>query len=513
MSRINTNVQSLIAQRVLGQNNQSLNRTLERLSTGLRINRGKDDPAGLIASENLRAEITATNAAIGNAQRADQVVNIAEGGLGEVSSLLVEVEGLLTATANSAGLSDEEKQANQQEIDSILQSIDRLAGNTNFQGIKLLNGNFDFQVTGVNANLDDFSINGAKFEGASQNVDVVVTQSAQKGQLFLDLGGANLDLGGAGASDGATSSFVVEIGGSLGSRELTFSSGTTNADIAAAINTFSEVTGVTASANGTGVALLSNQFGSSEFVSAKVVNDGQAQGNGIDTFAADDANTLAGSPTAFNATAAANGIRDIGQDLGATVNGFQATADGRTIRVNTDILDVELTLNETQAEQRGAFTAFSITGGGATFQIGSNVDISNKSSLGIPDVAVRKLGKTESTNSPGSFRFLQDLASGKALNVVNGDLEEAQKVVSEAISQVSQLRGRLGAFQKNTLNPTIRNLGVAVENSEAAKSVIRDADFATETASLTRSQILSQAASNSLTLANQQPQQVLALLG
>jgi len=513
MTQINTNVQSLIAQRVLGQNNQSLNRTLERLSTGLRINRGKDDPAGLIASENLRAEITATNAAISNSERADQVVNIAEGGLGEVASLLNEIEGLLTSTANTAGLSQEEKEANQQEIDSILQSIDRLAGNTNFQGTKLLNGNFDFQVSSVNANIDDFSINAAKFEGDSQSVDLVVTQSAQRGQLFLDFGGASLDLGGAGDNNGATSAFVVEIGGALGNRELSFASGTTNAEFAAAVNTFSDVTGVEASANGTGVTLLSQEFGDDNFVSARIVDDGQAVGGGIDTFLTDDANTLAGSPTAFNSTNATNGIRDEGQDIGGTINGTQATADGRTLRVNTDVLDVELTLNASQAEQRGSLQAFSINGGGATFQIGANIDISTKASIGIQDVAVRKLGQSEDPNNAGSFRFLDDLGSGKALNVVDGNLDEAQKVISKSINEVSELRGRLGAFQKNTLNPTIRNLGVAVENTEAAKSIIRDADFANETAELTRSQILSQAASNSLLLANQQPQQVLQLLG
>ena len=85
MSRINTNVQSLIGQRVLGQNNMSLSQSLERLSTGLRINRGKDDPAGLIASENLRSDLKGIDAAINNANRADQVVSIAEGGLQEIS--------------------------------------------------------------------------------------------------------------------------------------------------------------------------------------------------------------------------------------------------------------------------------------------------------------------------------------------------------------------------------------------------------------------------------------------
>src|SRR6202008_4871114 len=106
MSRINTNVTSLISQRVLGYNQQLLGVALERLSTGLKINRGKDDPAGLIASENLRSEIKSINTAISNSERADQVVNITEGGLQEVSGLLTELQGLVTATASKAGLSD-----------------------------------------------------------------------------------------------------------------------------------------------------------------------------------------------------------------------------------------------------------------------------------------------------------------------------------------------------------------------------------------------------------------------
>jgi flagellin len=125
----------MIAQRNLSGNTKVLNQTLERLSTGLRINRGKDDPAGLIASENLRAEKTALMAAIGNAERTDQLVNIAEGGLQELSNLLTDLRGLVTSTANSAGLSAEEKQANQLQIDSILQTIDRLSDSTNFQGV------------------------------------------------------------------------------------------------------------------------------------------------------------------------------------------------------------------------------------------------------------------------------------------------------------------------------------------------------------------------------------------
>lgn len=511
MSRINTNVESLIAQRVLGQNNFSLNKSLERLSTGLRINRGKDDPAGLIASENLRSEIKAVNTAIGNAERADQVLNIAEGGLQEVSSLLTELQGLLTATASKAGLSREEQEANQVQIDSILQTIDRIAGQTNFQGIKLLNGNFDYQTSSVSGNLLDFSVNGAKFEGASLDVDVVVTTSAQQGQLFLDFGGASLDLNGNGSLN---SSFTIEVIGSLGSRELSFASGTSNADIAAAINTFTDVTGVTASANGDGVTLVTQNFGGDEFVSVKVVNDGGAQGDGIVRFEDGDASTLLASAAAtFASTAAENGVRDAGQDLVANINGVNAVSNGRTIRVNTDVLDVELTLNTTQSQQLGSFKAFEIAGGGADFQLASRVDIAGKVSLGIADVATRKLGKVENEDSAGNFFFLDDLGSGKSLNVVDGDLVAAQEVVSRAIAETSALRGRLGAFQKNTLQSTVRSLNVAAENSAAAESVIRDTDFASETAALTRNQILSSASLNTLALANQQPQQALQLLG
>ena len=112
MSRINTNVSSLIAQRVLRKNNNDLNLSLERLSTGLRINRGADNPAGLIASENLRAEKVGLAKAISNAERASNVIGTAEGGLSEVSSLLNELQGLVNEAANSGGLSAEDRHVN-----------------------------------------------------------------------------------------------------------------------------------------------------------------------------------------------------------------------------------------------------------------------------------------------------------------------------------------------------------------------------------------------------------------
>ena len=521
MTRINTNVASLLGQRVLGQNNKALNESLERLSTGLRINRGKDDPAGLIASENLRAEKTAVGKAISNAERADQVVNIAEGGLDEISSLLNELQGLVTETSNTAGLSTEEKEANQLQIDSILQTIDRVAQATSFQGTRLLNGNFDYGTTNVDAAVDSFQVNGAKLNfGGTRDVDVIVTGSAQVGGFFLSFGGDNLNLGGAGASDGANDQFVIEIAGTEGSRELSFASGTTLNSVVAAINSFTDVTGVTGTVSGNGIRLDSTEYGQNEFVSVKVVDDsniGTGSNIGIYNFEAQDTNT-ANTTIASTFTNAANPLKDSGQDVSATINGIVATTAGRTASINTDFLDVELNISATSgtanAQTLGALTAFQITGGGADFQLAGQVDIAGKVSLGIQNVAVRSIGESELTvGGTTSTYFLADVGSGKDLNLVDGDTGAAQSVIEEAIRNVSSLRGRLGAFQKNTVGATIRSLGVSLENTTAAESVVRDADFAQETAGLTRSQILVSSATNILGIANSQPQNALQLLG
>jgi flagellin len=510
MSRINTNVQSLLAQRVLGINQFSLRNSLERLSTGLKINRGKDDPAGLIASENLRSELKAINAAVGNAERADQVVNIAEGGLQEISGLLTELQGLVTSSASSAGLSPSEKQANQLQIDSILQTIDRIASSTSFQGQKLLNGSFDYQVSSVAAGVSDYRINGAKFNDGSLGVNVLVTQSAQQAGLYMSFGGAALDLN-------TGSSFTFEVTGSLGSREVTFASGTTMTQIAAAINSFKDVTGVEASVvssgSSDGIKLFSTEFGNNELTAVKVVDDGGISTTNLGVYGLTAANFNALNTTridSFAGSTATNGISDAGQNIGATINGFQATATGKTARINTDFLDVQITLDTSTSQTLGAVGGsngtLTITGGGADFQLAGKVDIQGKASIGVSDVAVRKLGDSV-------VGYLNSLSSGRVNNMVDGNLTDAQAVVAKAIDQVSSLRGRLGAFQKNVVGATIRSLGIAAENTAAAESIIRDADFAAETSALTRNQILVAASTNVLALANQSPQSALQLLG
>ncbi len=508
MSRINTNVSSILAQRILGQNNQTLTRSLERLSTGLSINRGADNPAGLIASENLRSEIVSIDAAIGNAERADQVINIAEGGLQEINTLLLGLQSLVTETANDAALGRAEREANQLQADSIIQTIDRIANVTNFQGVKLLNGTFDFTVSSQSTNVGDFTINGAKLEfGDTRRVQVVVTESAQHAGLFLSAGGSNINL------SASTNRLSLDIAGTVGSREFSFASGTLLTDAVAQINTFKTITGVSAAVSGTGMSFKSIGFGSREFVSVKVTDDGgindatsgAGAGAGIYMLSAMNENAaVSSSNTTF--VSATNAIRDTGQDVSAIINAINATADGRVARINTDFLDLSVELTTTGAQTLSTFDAFTITGGGARFMLGPEVNISNQVSIGVENVAARNLGGL-------SFGFLDDLGSGNTRNLVDGNLEEAQTIVDNAINQISTLRGRLGAFQKNTIGSTIRALGVAFENTSAAESVIRDTDFAAETAELTRSQILVNAATNTLAIANAQPQSVLSLIG
>ena len=512
MSRINTNVSSILAQRILGQQNKALSVSLERLSTGLAINRGADDPAGLIASENLRSEKAAIAAAIGNAERADQVVNIAEGGLQEINALLLEVQSLVTQTANEAGLDIEERRANQLQIDSILQTIDRIANATSFQGTRLLNGTFDFTITSQATEVADFQINAAKLEhDATRPIQVVVTQSAQHAGLYLSATGPALNLSSADAR------FVVEIAGSRGSREFSFASGTALSAIVAGVNTFTSVTGVSATLSGEGgtpqsaIVLKSDEFGSNHFVSVKVVDDGginSAGGAGatagISGLNATNENAVGTAISTY--AAATNAIRDTGQDVSAIINALASTAIGKTAKITTDFLDLSIELTDTGAQTLGSIDAFTINGGGAKFNLGPEVNISNQVSIGIRNVASRHLGAL-------SVGFLDDLGSGNTSNVVDGDLQTAQKIVDKAVSQVSTLRGRIGAFQKNVVGATIRSLGVAFENTSAAESSIRDTDFAAQTAELTRSQILVNAATNILGIANSQPQSVLSLLG
>ena len=190
MSRINTNVSSLLAQKSLGRSNVALQESLTRLSTGLRINSGKDDPAGLIASENLRRDIGSISKAISNSERANQLIGTADSALGQISNLLNDIRGLVVEAANTGVLSDEQIAANQLQVDSSLEAIDRISQVTTFQGRKLLDGSLDFQIgyTAGGNTVADLEIDQANL-GATGSVDVDITITAAATQALVTTAG------------------------------------------------------------------------------------------------------------------------------------------------------------------------------------------------------------------------------------------------------------------------------------------------------------------------------------
>jgi flagellin len=468
MSRINTNVSSLIAQRVLRKNNDQLNTSLQRLSTGLKINTGADNPAGLIASENLRAEKAGISQAIDNAGRASNIIGTAEGGLSEVSNLLTEMQGLISQTANAGGLSVEEKAANQLQVDSILGTINRIAQATTFQGAKLLNGNYAYALSGVtDTEIENVQVNSARVpDGGEVNVVIQITTSAQTGEITHTgtISGGNVTL---------------EIAGNTGTEQLSFASGTAVSDVATAVNSVKTATGVSATVSGAYVVFNSTEYGSDQFVSVNVVS------------------------TSGTATFTTSVAEDSGQDAVVTVNGSTAQAKGLSVSYRDSNLDVEFDINATN--NAAGTSTFYVTGGGATFALGSKVTEADKASIGLQSVSTGSLGSS-------TLGYLSSLASGQTNALNNANLVDAQKIVEKAIKQVSTLRGRLGAFQKFTIASTVNSLGVAFENASAAESAIRDTDFAQETSALTRAQILSQAATTVLAQANASPQAALSLL-
>lgn len=476
MARINTNVGALLANTNLKRSQAALGQSLERLSSGLKINSGGDDPAGLIASESLRSEMQGITQAIDNSTRATNVITTAEGALNEVSSLLTSIKGLVVQSANAGGLSADEIAANQLQVDSAIASITRISNSTSFAGLKLLDGSLGYITSGVSTSaLHDLNIQGANL-GTAPNLPVVVNvvTSARTASLVY-------------AASSVTHSVTLKISGREGVQTLSFVSGTRASAISFAVNKVADSTGVTATLNSatnlsSGVTFTTVGYGSKEYVSVEVLGD------------------AANFQTQTQAGAIQN--RAIGRDAIASINGAQAIGDGLDLSVNTVSLNLSLTLD--QAFGLGT-RSFTITGGGANFQLGPQVQSNQQVSLAISSVAAAQLGVAQ-------YGYLSDMTTGGKASLVTGNAATASKIIEAAIAQVSIQRGRLGAFEKNTLQTNINSLQVALENVTSSESNIRDTDFAAETSNLTRAQVLNQAGTSILATANSTPQSVLSLL-
>ncbi len=479
MARINTNVGSLVAQTQLGRAQGSLSQALQRLSSGLRINSGADDPAGLIASESLRSEIQGVTTAIDNSQRATNIISTAEGALSEVSNLLVSMKALAVQAANTGAMSPDEIKANQLQIDSAVQSITRISNVTNFAGLNLLNGSMDYTMSGVvNSQLGSVHVYNAQFGSATNiPVNLQVVQSARPAELVW----ATSNVGPASAS--------ISVRGDKGVESFTFAPTTKAGIVMSAINGSKDATGVSAAwadsagNSAAGLVFYSTDWGSDSLVSVQTLNNGNF-----------------GTTNRVGAPAE----QTHGQDVAATINGSYVRGQGLDLSLNSTYLSMDLSLAPRFAAAAN-HSSFAITGGGAMFQLGPHISMSEQRSFGIQSVAATQLGN----NTVG---FLSQITMDGQYNLSYNKAQNASDIIDEAISQVAALRGRMGAFEKNTLQTNMNSLQVAQENLTASESSIRDADFAAETSNLTRAQVLSSAATSVLAIANQTPQNVLKLL-
>lgn len=470
MSRINTNVPSVIARRILSGQNDRLTLSLQRLSTGLKINTGKDDPAGMIASERMRLQLTAIQAAQTNISRAINVVAVGESGLAEIARLINDLEDLVDRSSNETAISNEERDANQLEIDLILDSINRIANSTELEGRKLLSGTLAYTTSAVNiADIADLRISSARIpQGGSRTVNIDVLVAAELATLTY-------------SSGTLASAQTIEVLGNLGAERITLASGATISSIADAVNMSTGLTGVSAVISAGNVVLTSTGYGSTQYVKVRALSGTQLQ-SGLDA------------------------LEDFGTDVEVNVNGMNAIGDGLKVSVRTTALSADIVLTSSFGSQTATDTTFSITGGGANFMISPTLDLNARATVGIDAVTTASLGDR-------NVGFLYTLATGESNALNRSQYSTAQRIVRLAATQVGTLRGQLGSFERNTLQPNLNSLRIQYENVAAAESVLRDTDFAEETSNLTRAQILVQSATNVLRIANAAPNNVLALLG
>ncbi|MCG3136504.1 MAG: Flagellin [Phycisphaerae bacterium] len=470
----NTNTLNLLG--ILSNTERSQTNVLTQLSTGLRINRGADDPAGLIALKNLQAELTAVDQAIANDQRTDAVLGVADTALGEIHGLLNEIESLIIASSSEANLSASELSANQAQIDDAISSINRIVRTTAFNGKRLIDGSGAIDTINTGGDILDLNIYSRSNLESDLTLTVTVTTAAAEATSSGDTADSvNFN--------GSTTNGAVELAitGSLGTATITVASSSSLATAVTTINAAKDSTGVSAVASGNYLVYSSTQTGSDNFLMVDVLSGG-AIGGAPDTFA--DVTKITGTDAVGN------------------INGQTFTADGEKVSFNVGGVSGSFSLDTDATTE--AFTVQ--TTGGFTFQLGS--DGSTQVTLGIDALFAHKLGGGDSGG------YLSQVASGGTADLSDADSRStALAVVREAINQVAVAQGRIGGFQKFQVQPSIRSLQSSKVGLSAAASVIGDTDYAVATAELNKQTVLLQSGISLLGLANQQAAQILSLIG
>jgi flagellin len=489
-------VSSLNAQRNLDSSGESLRISLQRLSSGLRINSAKDDAAGLAISNRFTSQIRGLNQAVRNANDGISLAQVAEGALGETTQLLQRIRELAIQSANGTN-SGIERSALQAEVSQLQQEVNRIAESTTFGGRNLLDGTFgtEFSQVGSNANETiQVSVGNARATNIGSN------------QLSADgiLNDAVTPTAGPAAPANPIAAQDLAIAGSLGSQTVSVEAGATGDTLAQQIEAVSAGTGVTLEARTT--ATLSNISAAGTVSFTVGTRSGTTASNNLFTAAISvnvaDTGNLQEVADAINSSAAASGV--FATAVGGTVN--LVNEEGRDLFIadftNTGGGTAELD------GPGGGITATLTSGGTDTSTVGASLTFNSFQGFSV----------TKSVATTGIFTGGAGAAASSALssvaNINIGTQQGAQDalvVIDSAIQFIDNTRGGLGAAQ-NRLLATISNLQNVSENVSAARSRIQDADFAAETSNLTRTSILQQAGISVLSQANALPQQVLSLL-
>lgn len=465
--RINLNSAAMTAHRQLAATDSAVSKSIERLSSGYKINNAGDDPAGLVISEKLRAQVGGLNQAIKNAGDAVNMVKTAEGALSEVNRLLRTMRDLAVHAANTGVNDSASLAADQAQIRSAIESINKISSETQFGGKTLLDGSAGIVTT----------VKGS----------AVMSADLGKANLSSALTGISVDLsaGGTQLASKATLSGSVAINADMTGKSITINGktiagGANEAATLQAINNVANETGVVATVDAShNLILTQKSYGSANRIDVT---------GGTDMFGAASSAAVGADARAIVSSGGNNVTDAVWSSGSGTIlkdslgNAIQLTdAAATTAAVNADQIDLAV--------------------GSLTFQVGAYA------------------GQTRSLNISSSHTSQLGLASGAgsttnvaAIDVVN-NATDAITVLDKAISDISSLRANLGATLKNTFESSINSLGIAAENIAASESTIRDTDMAAEMVEFTRNQIMQQAGTAMLAQANQAPQALLRLLG
>ncbi|MBR7792377.1 flagellin [Undibacterium sp. FT147W] len=492
-SYINTNIASMNAQRSLTTSQGSLQTSMQRLSSGLRINSAKDDSAGLAISQRMTSQLNGQNQAARNANDGISLAQTAEGDLQQIGSNLQRIRDLAVQAANGSNSASDRASLNN-EASQLISEINRVASSSNFNGVNLLDGSFANQTFQVGAN-------------GSSNDQISISAIASAKSSSLGVGSTSSyksTVAGAGAvtttalASGDLSINGYQVGASA-SDGVSFSNATGSGIAkAAAINAISGQTGVTATVGSTTVAGTAS-------TSATAIASGDITINGVNlgALSASTSGAQRGAQVAaaVNAISSQTGVSaTFDTSTGAVA---LAAADGRNITVTAS----------TNAAAAAANTGITVSATGATDIATSTLSLSSTSSAGITLANGTGTGLTAANLTGGFTSAAVTVGAGvSSLNLSTAaGAQSALATIDSAIASVNSSRASLGAIQ-NRFTSAVNSLQTSQENLASARSRIQDSDFASETANMTRSQVLQQAGTAILAQANSLPNGVLALL-